>query len=266
MMQLRPRILALALATAATLSAADGVPLFNAMLSLGKEYRFVLVTESGQASSWLKLGDTFEGYVIKAYDGATDTLELERDGKTARVKLVDAAAIGNAPAVTPATLADAEEVFRLMRFDQMMARILEQQKKTLGPVMSQQMDQMAARLKLSDEEKAAFAAFQRKTFDDLMAAIMGPEMRAGMAKVYSEVFTKDELGSMAAFYTTPAGKALAEKTPDVSAKMQALMMPRMMQSMQKMAEASRAFAAELAAKRATAGGAVTPVESAPKKQ
>lgn len=255
------RLFLLALIAAVALRAADGVPIFNATLTMGKEHRFVLVSETGKTSSWIKLGDVFEAYTLKAFDAATSTLDLERAGKTVKAHLISAT-VKNGPALTPATLADAEEVFRVMRFDEMMAKMLDSQKKAMGPMLQQSMAQMATRMKLSDGDKEAFMAFQKKAFDDVMSSVMGPEMRADMAKIYSEVFSKEELGGLAAFYGTPAGQALADKTPDVQAKLQAIMMPRMMQNMAKMQQASKDFVAEMAAKRAAAG-AVAPAAPAP---
>ena len=80
--------------------------------------------------------------------------------------------------------------------------------------------------------------------------------------LYVVGITKDELGGPAAFYSTPIGQALVDKTPEVSGKMQSLMMPRMMQSMQKMAQASQAFGAVLAAKHAAAPAEAAPVAPA----
>ena len=101
--------LILALLSAVALRAADDFPIFNAILAMGKEQRFVLVSPGGKTSSWLKLGDVFGDYRLKAYDAKAAALDLERDGKITRVTLVADAAIANAPlAPTPATLADAE--------------------------------------------------------------------------------------------------------------------------------------------------------------
>ncbi len=253
----------LAVLTAAVAYAADPVPLFNATLTMGKENRFLLVSAAGKTSSWLKLGDSFEDYTIKAYDAASSTLDLERDGKTIHAKLVGDAAVANAPVPEKATLADAEAVFRIMRFDEMMGKMLDQQKKSMGPMMERSMAQMAAGMNVSDEDKAAFIAFQKKAFDQVMGSIMGPEMKSDMAKIYSEVFTKDELGSMAAFYGTPAGQALIDKTPEMTAKMQAVMMPRMMASMGKMQQATKDFAAQLTAKNAAPAGPAAPAVPVP---
>lgn len=256
------RLFLLALASSLVLRAADAVPIFNATLTMGKEHRFMLVSPTGKSSSWLKVGDAFEDYTVKAFDAATSTLDLERDGKTVRITLVGDAAVANAPVPAKATLADAEEVFRVMRFDEMMTKMLDQQKKAIAPMMQQSMGQMMARMKLTDEEKEEFMAFQKKSFDDVMSSVMGPDMRSDMAKAYSEVFTKDELGSLAAFYATPAGQALVDKTPEVSAKMQAIIMPRMMQNMGKMQAATKEFMTNLAARHAA--GAAAGAAPAPK--
>jgi hypothetical protein len=135
-MKIRLLILALfsALTPALSLSnglrAASDVPAFNATLTIGKENRFVLVSPAGKASSWLKLGDTFEGYKLKKFDAKEPALELERDGEVTRIVLVsDAATVNASLAPTPATLADAEDLFRVMRFEDMMKKIMDGQKK-----------------------------------------------------------------------------------------------------------------------------------------
>jgi hypothetical protein len=260
------RLLILALASSLTLCAADSVPIFNATLTAGKESRFVLVSIAGDSSSWLRLGDTFQGYTLKAFNAKEAALDLERDGKITRVTLVTDAAVANAPlAPTRATLADAEEVFRVMCFEEMMGKMLDQQKKTMGPMMQQQMARAAAQMNLSAEDKEAFMAFQKKAFDDVMGAIMGPEMKTDMAKAYSEVFSKEELAGLSAFYSTPTGQALIDKTPEVSGKMQALLMPRMMKSMETMQKSVGEFVTQMKAKNEAAGAAqgAAPAPAAP---
>src|SRR4051812_7506036 len=103
------RLLLLALASSLALRAADALPLFNGTLAIGRESRFLLVSVAGKTSPWLKLGDTFEGFTVKAYDAKTSTLDLESDGKISHVTLASDAAVSTAPVSSaPATLADAE--------------------------------------------------------------------------------------------------------------------------------------------------------------
>jgi uncharacterized protein len=66
--------LLLAALTASAAFAADTLPVFNATLTVGKESRFVLVGPAGKASSWLQVGDTFEGYRVKNFDAKANTL------------------------------------------------------------------------------------------------------------------------------------------------------------------------------------------------
>ena len=185
------KALILAALTASAALAADSLPLFNAVLNMGKDQRFVLADSAGTPSNWLKLGDAYAGYTLKSYEAAASTLTLERDGKTTKITLVNGAGVKDAPVPAAATLADAQELFRVMRFDEMMTKILDQQKKTLSSTLQQQMAQRMAQLKIAEEDKPAFIAMQQKLFDDSMNAALGPDMISDMAKIYSEVFTKE---------------------------------------------------------------------------
>jgi uncharacterized protein len=250
----------LVLLTAAVGWAADQVPLFNATLTVGKEHRFVLVSSAGKTSSFLRIGESFEGYTVKAYDAKESALDLERDGKISRVTLVGGAAVADAPIMTPATLADAEDLMRKMNFDGLMKSTMEAQKKAMASVMQQTAGQTLARLNLNltEEDKAAFTAMQNETMDEALRVIAGPEMRSAMARIYSEVFSKEELDGLAAFYGTPAGQALNSKQPDVQQKMMSVMMPLVIQGQQAGQQKMRTYVAELRAKYPpAAGGAAT---------
>src|SRR3954471_8655559 len=166
MKKLTPLLVAALLA--ATSYAADSLPLFNATLSVGKEQRFVLVSQTGKASSWLGLGEVFEGYALKAYDAKSGELSLERDGKISKVTLVSDAATIDAPKVTPATLADAEAVLNKMHFDEMMNRALDRQRKAV----TASMEQMAARMgSMPGIDKNDYTAFRQKMMDEILSVL-----------------------------------------------------------------------------------------------
>lgn len=231
--------------------AADQVPLFNATLTVGKEHRFVLVSPAGRTSSFLRIGESFEGYKITAYDPKVDALDLEKDGKTIRLNLVGDAAIGEAkPADAKATVADAEELMRVMKFDDLMKSVMEAQKKAIGNTLQQNSAQTLARLglNLSEEDKAAFLALQKQAVEDSLKVIVGPEMRDAMVKIYSETFTKQELDAVSAFYSTPAGQALNAKQPAVQEKMMGVMMPLVVKSQQGAQAQIRDFTNQMRAK------------------
>lgn len=234
------------------LFAAESVPSLNALLSMGRDSRFVLGGADGQTSGWLKLGDEYAGFSLKAFDVATSELELTRDGRSSKIKLqVGSAAGGPAGAAFNAgSVADANELLRVMRFDEMLGRMMDQQKKALQPMLAQSLNQALSRLNLSDTEKAEMLAFQQKSIDELMSSVMGPEFRANIAQVYTEIFTKEELTAQANFYSTPVGQAVVDKTPAAQAKLQELMAPRLTQGMGKMQQSTQEFMRQMAAKRA----------------
>lgn len=246
----------IAILLAVTASAAERLPLFNAVLSMNGQHRFVLTNEVGASSSWLELGQAFEGYTLKSFDEKTNTLSLEQAGTVKEVKLVNAA-IGETPSATPATLADAEAMLQAMRFDDMMAKILDQQKKALRPMF----EQSPARMRVPEEHRQRFTELQSKILDETMDAMAGPEMRAAMTKIYSEIFTKEELSAMTSFHSTPAGQSMIDKQPAIQQKMMEVMMGRMAEIGPRMQQMTREFQASIAKPPADAGAAQAPAPS-----
>jgi hypothetical protein len=261
------RLLCLAFITAASLSAAGTLPAFNAIMTMGKDHRFVLVSDEGKTSGWLKIGSAFDGTTIKHYDEASGGLDLERDGKVTRVRLVADASVkdggAGVPLATPATLADADAVLKAMHFDEMFSKIMDQQKKSMGPMMQR----MTAGMKVSDEDKARITEMQKKVMDGVFDSLSGPEMKSAVAGIYSSIFSKEELASLGAFYSTPAGQSMVAKQPAVQEKMMEVMMPKMAEIGPKMQQVMKEFAAEQQAKRgaapATPAPAPTPAPGKP---
>lgn len=249
------RMTLLALASAIALRAADALPLFNATLTMGKEHRFVLVDGGGKASSFLGLGESFAGYRLKAYDVKTGTLELERDGKVFPLTLVADAAVTNAPApATRATIADAEAVLNKMHFEEMMDRAMEKQKS----MIASQFKRMSAQMSAQGADPAEVAAFQKKITDEVFSVLDGKQLKSDVSKIYSEVFTKQELDQISAFYSTPLGEMLSTKQPEVQEKLGAIIQGRMMEVMPRVQKMGAEFAMQQKAKREAAGTTPTP--------
>jgi uncharacterized protein len=252
------RLATLALVSAVALCAADALPLFNATLTVGKEHRFVLIDAAGKTSSFLNLGESFDGYKLKAYDPKSGELSLERDGTVSRVTLVADASPLNAPMTpTRATIADADAVLTAMNFEQMM-------EKTMVGVRKQQktmVDQMMGKMTPPGADRDAIVAMQNKVIDEMMSAMNFSEVKGEIAKIYSDVFSKEELSGLAGFFNSTAGKAYSEKQPEIMEKMNAVMMPRMMAVMPKVQQMMKDFAVEQKARReaaATSGASPAP--------
>ncbi len=248
--------LALSLFFAAAVSAADALPVFKGVMTLDAESRFVLVAPDGTSSQWIKLGDSFAGYGLKSYDPKESALELTRPGgANITLHLDNGRGIleGGAPASTSKSLTAANDLMRVMRFDEMMKKMMDQQKKSMGPMLQQMLGQAAGGM--SQSERDAFVAFQQKLMGDMMDSVLGPDLQAEMAKAYSETFSEAELNAQAAFYSTPAGQALIDKTPEVQAKLQGMITPRILGNMGKIQASTKEFMQDMAQKRAAANAA-----------
>ena len=202
----------------------------------------------------------FAGYKLAQYDPKTGVLVIERDGREHRLTLVADAATKEAPAaVIPATIADAEAVLNKMHFEEMMERALVQQKKMIAG----QFQQVAARMTAQGVDPAEAVAFQKKMTDEVLAVLDAKLLKADVTKIYSEVFTKQELDQIGAFFTTPLGEMLSAKQPAVQEKLGAIVAGRMAEVMPRVQKMGAEFAAAQKAKR-EAGGA-TPAPATPAK-
>jgi hypothetical protein len=251
------RFFILTLATSLALRAAETLPIFNATLTVGKEHRFILVSGS-KTSPFLKLGESFEGYALKAFDAKTSTLDLERDGKIARVTLAADAAVenGSAASTVPvhATIADAAALMNKMHLDDVLQRTVDMQRKAIGNSVS------GIGKNFPNASPEDVAAFQQKVMDMVNSSLDPVKMKDDITKIYSETFSQDELDQISSFYDTPIGQVMLAKQPEVQQKMQTAMMQTAGQIGPKIQSMARDFVAEQKAK---ASGAAAPATAAP---
>mgnify|MGYP001556360294 CR=1 FL=1 len=242
------------LAADPTPAAPEAAPELRGVLIAGGTRQFSLVAPGRGTSAWVKVGQDFAGWELTEFKPAEESLVLKKDGRTLVLKLANSTVTEAPVAAAKATLADAEEVFRKMDFDRMMTRIVDQQKATMAALTRK----MAAGAPAGVDVEAR-EAFQKKTMDVLFDAMDLPGMKNDMVKVYSEIFSKDELRGLSDFYGTPAGQAMVDKQPEISQRMNDIMMPRMMAAMPRIQEMGKQFAAEQMAKaKAAAAGSGAP--------
>lgn len=248
------RLIVIGLCLMVSVRAADNVPALpelRGVLATGADRRFALSEPGGTSTAWVSVGQSFAGWKLTAYRAEEDALVLTRDGRDVLLKL-SSSTIGKVDA-TKATLADAEAVLSKMKFEEMLGKILEQQKKSMVG-MTQKM--MGGGAKGVDAKE--MAAFQGKVMDTMFAELNPEAMRGDMAKIYSETFTKSELQGLSDFYGTEAGRAMIDKQPELTQKMNELMIPRMMAAMPKVQKLSMEFAQEQAKKKAAAAAPAEP--------
>ena len=120
--------------------------------------------------------------------------------------------------------ARADEASKRSKVEQMLVLI------KVDPLMQQQLSSLQDRIKsqATDVTKGADnSPEQQKLTKDYLAqvqtvttdSVSWAKLKPGIIKSYADSFTEPELDGIIAFYKTPAGAALLEKTPDLQSKM-----------------------------------------------
>jgi hypothetical protein len=230
---------------AAVQAGASDKPEFRGMLTTGKEKRFLLSTPGASHSEWEVVGDSFQGWKLVEFRDADGILVL-RQGNGTELSL-SMAGKKVAPGEIKATVEDADRVLKKMHFSEMMAKMLEQQKQTMAQMFARQGGKLPP-----GTTREEMAAFQSKVLDKVFSQIQGSDLEKDVAKIYSNVFTPDELSGLADFYDTPTGQALTDKQPQLQQQMMQVMMPRMMAIQPEIQQMTKDFMAQQAAKAAAA--------------
>lgn len=204
--------------------------LLRGVLNLGETQAFSLTDRSGSGGGWLKLGQSFKGYELSDYDRERQTLVLLREGETYEVSLTGSKQASGDVGSPEERMSEASRLMDLMNFEKMIDDSLQAQMNAMSDLMRQQMAQLSPDGSVDEE----LIEFQTKAMTEMFGGIDWQPIKEGMTEAYAEVFSKDELEAMANFYSTPAGQATIEKTPEVQTKMMQVMMPAIMEASAKM--------------------------------
>ena len=142
----------------------------------------------------------------------------------------------------------------------MTERIAARQTKAVGVSIEQSVARMA---NIPGVDKEQLSALQKRMTDEIAKVFEPQQMKTDVTKIYSEVFTKEELEGLGAFYSTPLGEAMARKAPDVQDKLGAIIQARMVETMPRVQNMARDFVAEQRAKASASGGAPAATAPAP---
>lgn len=204
-------------------------PELHGILVTGQNARFALVASGGAPASWAKVGDSFAGWKVCRYLPREEAVVLSRRGTDVTVRL-PTAKVHDGGGETPSapTPEEADEVLQGMQFDAMWESVVREQRKGILAGMRQQAVPEFKKAGLNDAE---IDSLLDRMGDAVMAGLDPELMRQDFARVFSEVYSKQELQGMAAFYQTAAGRAWAAKQPEVQQKIMQAMMPRVMAGM-----------------------------------
>lgn len=138
-------------------------------------------------------------------------------------------------ALAPAALAQADAAKLALARDTIAAMQVDK----MFDGMAVQMKQMAAQMaqvptEATAEQRATAEALQGKIMDLVMASTKGTI--AKMDQIYADVYSEAELKAMKTFFTSPEGRSMQAKQPQIMAKsmplvqeMQRELMPKMQQ-------------------------------------
>jgi hypothetical protein len=112
------------------------------------------------------------------------------------------------PAVSAKSEALVRRYLKAIHFERLMDTMIS----AMLPVMSDQVAQQHP--SLTSEQRAMISEVVRDTMrEDLM-----PKMLEKMVPIYAQTFTESELEAIVAFYETPVGQSMIEKTPSLAPK------------------------------------------------
>jgi hypothetical protein len=216
--------LALSLGLSPARAAEPALPLLRGVLLDGSGNLFCLADLTG-AATWVKIGQTHEGWKLESFDADRQVLVLNRDGTKHEIALADTRITASE---LRASVADADKLLDEMRFEEMVAKSMEMQQKAMSRSMGQMLPKGA-----SDADRAKFVEIQTKAMQIMLEEMDLPGMKKDVAKAMAEIYTAEEIRAQSAFYSTPVGRSATEKQPQLQARIAELMMPRVMKAMPK---------------------------------
>ena len=148
----------------------------------------------------------------------------------------------NASPDSPATTEDVEKYFEVTRSREMVKKMLD--------AMVKPMHQMTHDAYVKDKDKlpADFEEHMNKIMDDMMKDMPFDEMRAAMVPAYQKHFTKGEMDSLTAFYSSPTGQKILQEMPAIMSEAMGSMIPLMRQHIDAMQQRIQQESADLAKK------------------
>jgi uncharacterized protein len=139
-----------------------------------------------------------------------------------------------------------EEMLTLTNGEKMMADVLAQQKKVMHDYTSRAAVADPRLNERADVLNAYTQELEDTTFDILTRAMRWETLKPELIRIYSDVFTEEELAASVAFYSTPAGRSLLQKMPElitrsmqIAQKQVEAAMPELQQAIEKVQEKAK---------------------------
>lgn len=131
-------------------------------------------------------------------------------------------------------VAKIEQMFRLTNLEQMQKRMVDQ--------VTASMPAQLAAMGVPTESQADVSEMASEMTKLVFGRMSWEKMKPLYLKAYDETFTEDEISGMVLFYESPAGKAMTEKTPALTAKIIGLTQAQMTDLMPEMQKRAKELA------------------------
>jgi hypothetical protein len=145
--------------------------------------------------------------------------------------------------VDAAKRAKVEELMSTMHVDKMMGQMMDMAKA--------QVQQSAAGMPGADSmtpaQKKIYEDFQQKSLDLVMQSVSWKSIEPEIVKLYTDTFTEQEIDGIVAFYKSPSGQAMLNKTPQLMTGMMQFMQGRIGDLQPKVKALTDQFAKDMAA-------------------
>ncbi len=111
-----------------------------------------------------------------------------------------------------------EKMLQVMQVQKMLDQIITQMDSAMQTGVTQGLQGQT----LTPAQKGKLTDFQAKLSGTIKDELSLAKTKDIYVQVYRETFTQDEINSIIAFYSSPAGKAMVEKVPVAMQKVQAM--------------------------------------------
>ena len=133
--------------------------------------------------------------------------------------------VATAPAAAP-TDQSIEQMMSVLHVQTMLEQMLKQMDTGMRTGMDKALQESMKGKEPTAAQKAQITEFQNKFAQMMKDELSYSKMKDIYLQVYRETFTQDEINSIIAFYSSPAGKAMIEKVPIAMQKAGNLMQAR----------------------------------------
>ena len=136
--------------------------------------------------------------------------------------------------------AKVEELFKVAHIDQLSTQVMQQ---TFDQINSGMMQQMMG-VKLTPEQQKRDDEFSAKVQKVLADGLGWSSLEPSYAKLYEATYTEDEIDGILAFYKSPSGQAMVEKSPMLVKQSSAIAQEHMKAIMPQLQQLMKDFATQ----------------------